>query len=161
MQMEQPCLSKRWIAKRVKWIHKIILPLFGFISNHHCCNLFLKNNFFPTPLIIFGSIYFSSFVALINSILFSAKSTRNEKKLCSSMKIIHKIDNFLFTIFPKIDNYIVGSFPNKRFSGYQLLAYYFVSWKLAIPEHAGELGLEYQSEYDLALKLVTSWIPLK
>ena len=56
----------------------------------------------------------------------------------------------------KIDNYIVGSIPGKRFSGYQLLAYYYVSWSLAVPEHVGELGLEYQSEYDLALKLATS-----
>lgn len=53
----------------------------------------------------------------------------------------------------KIDNYIVGSFPNQRFSGYQLLAYYFVSWKLGIPEHAGELGLDYNQEYDLAIKM--------
>ncbi|HAH55231.1 MAG TPA: hypothetical protein DCM02_08115 [Flavobacterium sp.] len=57
-------------------------------------------------------------------------------------------------IIHKIDNYIVGSFPNKRFSGYQLLAYYFVSWKLAIPEHAGELGLDYKEEFELAVKMV-------
>ena len=53
----------------------------------------------------------------------------------------------------KIDNYIVGSFPNKRFSGYQLLAYYFVSWKLGIPEHAGELGLDYEKEFGMAIKM--------
>lgn len=55
-----------------------------------------------------------------------------------------------------IQNNIIGSILEKRFSGYQLLAYYYVSWRLAVPEHVGELGLEYQSEYDLALKLATS-----
>jgi tetratricopeptide (TPR) repeat protein len=50
-------------------------------------------------------------------------------------------------------NYIVGSIPNKRFSGYQLLAYYYVSWKLAIPEHVSELGLDYCNEFGLAKKM--------
>jgi hypothetical protein len=52
-------------------------------------------------------------------------------------------------------NYIVGSIPNKRFSGYQLLAYYFVSWALAVPEHVGELGLDYGREFRLATKLAS------
>jgi hypothetical protein len=50
-------------------------------------------------------------------------------------------------------NYIVGSIPNKRFSGYQLLAYYYVSWALAVPEHVGELGLEYGREFEMAEKM--------
>ncbi|RTY92035.1 hypothetical protein EKM01_05280 [Flavobacterium sp. RSP46] len=50
-------------------------------------------------------------------------------------------------------NYIVGSIPNKRFSGYQLLAFYYVSWSLAIPEHLGELRLDYVKEFDLATKM--------
>lgn len=58
-------------------------------------------------------------------------------------------------IFHKIDNYIIGSFPNKRFSGYQLLAYYYVSWRLAVPEHVGELGLDYGKEFEMALKLAS------
>lgn len=53
----------------------------------------------------------------------------------------------------KIDNYIVGSIPNKRFSGYQLLSFYYVSWALAVPEHVGELGLEYESEFEMAVKM--------
>jgi hypothetical protein len=71
------------------------------------------------------------------------------------MQIIHKIDDFLLTIFTKIDNYIVGSFPNQRFSGYQLLAYYYVSWALAVPAHVGELGLDYGSEFALATKMAS------
>ena len=54
-----------------------------------------------------------------------------------------------------IQNYIIGSIPNKRFSGYQLLVYYFLSWKLAIPEHAGVLGLDYESELSLASKMAS------
>ncbi|QBN20557.1 hypothetical protein E1750_01975 [Flavobacterium nackdongense] len=52
-----------------------------------------------------------------------------------------------------IDNYIVGSIPNKRFSGYQLLSFYYVSWALAVPEHVGELGLDYEEEFEMAVKM--------
>ena len=55
----------------------------------------------------------------------------------------------------KIDNYIVGSIPGKRFSGYQLLSFYYVSWALAVPEHVGELGLEYEKEFSLASKMAS------
>lgn len=53
----------------------------------------------------------------------------------------------------KIDNYIVGSFPKQRFSGYQLLAYYYVSWALAVPEHLQEIGIDYSREFNYALIL--------
>ena len=56
----------------------------------------------------------------------------------------------------KIDNYIVDSIPYKRFSGYQVLAFYYVSWRLAVPEHVGELGLNYESEFELARKTANS-----
>ena len=60
--------------------------------------------------------------------------------------------NFFVT---NIQNYIIGSIPNKRFSGYQLLSFYYVSWALAVPEHVGELGLEYESEFEMAVKMAS------
>jgi tetratricopeptide (TPR) repeat protein len=53
-------------------------------------------------------------------------------------------------------NYIVSSIPNKRFSGYQLLSFYYVSWALSVPEHVGELGLDYKDEYEMAIKMVNN-----
>ncbi|MEJ8841509.1 tetratricopeptide repeat protein [Lacibacter sp. H375] len=46
--------------------------------------------------------------------------------------------------------YSVPSIQGKEFSGYHLLAYYYVSWKLAVPEMLGQLGLPFDDEYKLA-----------
>ncbi len=50
-------------------------------------------------------------------------------------------------------SYKVNSIPGKDFSGYQLLAYYYVSWKLAIPEMLSQLQLPYDDEYKLAVTM--------
>jgi len=52
--------------------------------------------------------------------------------------------------------YKVGSIPGKDFSGYHLLAYYYVSWKLAIPEMLEALKLTYDAEYNLAEQMFKS-----
>lgn len=52
------------------------------------------------------------------------------------------------------NNYNVRSIPGKEFSGYHLLAYYYVSWKLAIPEMLNELKLPFDKEYELAQQLL-------
>lgn len=54
---------------------------------------------------------------------------------------------------PENKNYIVGLIPDKKFSGYQILAYYYVSWSLAMPEMLPQLQLPYDNEYKLALTL--------
>lgn len=54
---------------------------------------------------------------------------------------------------PNNDNYIITSIPNKRFSGYHILAYYYVSWALSIPEMLSKLELPYDEEYKLAQQL--------
>jgi tetratricopeptide (TPR) repeat protein len=79
---------------------------------------------------------------------FQDKDKETIKKIAFEIAMMgsHGIDT-------KIDNYIVGSFPNQRFSGYQLLAYYYVSWALAVPEHVGELGLDYKEEFELAKQM--------
>jgi hypothetical protein len=47
----------------------------------------------------------------------------------------------------------ISSFKNKTFSGYQILAYYYVSWAMAIPEMLAQLQLPYDDEYKLALTM--------
>jgi hypothetical protein len=55
----------------------------------------------------------------------------------------------------KPDNmdYKVNSIPNKTFSGYQILAYYYVSFALAIPEMLSEMQLPYNEEYSIAISI--------
>ncbi len=50
-------------------------------------------------------------------------------------------------------SYKVSSIPGKDFSGYNLLAYYYVSWSLAMPDMVGQLGLNYEKEYEMARQM--------
>ncbi|MGL2994622.1 tetratricopeptide repeat protein [Flavobacterium sp. TSSA_36] len=54
---------------------------------------------------------------------------------------------------PNVKNYKLSAIPNKEFSGYQILAYYFVSWSIAIPEMVSQLQLPFEAEYKLALSM--------
>jgi tetratricopeptide (TPR) repeat protein len=54
---------------------------------------------------------------------------------------------------PDKEGYRISSIPNKEFSGYHILSYYYVSWMLAIPEMVSQLQLPYNEEYKLALKM--------
>ena len=54
---------------------------------------------------------------------------------------------------PNIKNYKLSSIPNQTFSGYQILAYYYISWSIAIPEMLGQLQLPFDEEYKLALTM--------
>lgn len=51
---------------------------------------------------------------------------------------------------PDKKDYRISSLPGKLFSGYHILAYYYVSWMLAIPEMVSQLQLPYDDEYKLA-----------
>jgi hypothetical protein len=44
----------------------------------------------------------------------------------------------------------LNKIPNKKFSGYNLLAYYYVSWAIAVPELLNELQMPFEKEYELA-----------
>ena len=52
--------------------------------------------------------------------------------------------------------YIVPSIPNKDFGGNMLLAYYYVSWAIAIPEMVDKLNLPFKGLYDDAKKIADS-----
>ncbi|GGK64176.1 tetratricopeptide repeat protein [Rufibacter glacialis] len=56
-------------------------------------------------------------------------------------------------IHPDKQNYIVPSIKGKSFSGYHLMAYYYVSWALALPEMLKDLQLPFDNEYALAKQL--------
>lgn len=49
--------------------------------------------------------------------------------------------------------YSIKSLPDKEFGGYQLLAYYYVSWARAIPEKLDALGLPFSKAYESALSM--------
>ncbi|AJH14521.1 tetratricopeptide repeat protein [Myroides profundi] len=56
-------------------------------------------------------------------------------------------------IDPQKDGYSLPAIPNKIFSGYKVLAYYYVSWAIALPEMLDQLGMPFKKEYELAQSL--------
>jgi hypothetical protein len=56
-------------------------------------------------------------------------------------------------INPQEKAYTIHSIPGKSFSGYHLLAFYYVSWALAMPEMLEKLQLPYNNEYSTAVTL--------
>ncbi len=55
-------------------------------------------------------------------------------------------------INPDHKGYEVPSIPKQSFSGYQLLAYYYVSFSIAMPELLPKLQLPYKDEFEIAQK---------
>ncbi|MEI7676407.1 MAG: tetratricopeptide repeat protein [Bacteroidales bacterium] len=54
---------------------------------------------------------------------------------------------------PEGKQYQLKTIPDKIFSGYQILAYYYVSWAIAIPDMLSQLQLPFDEEYQLALTI--------
>jgi tetratricopeptide (TPR) repeat protein len=54
---------------------------------------------------------------------------------------------------PKKKNYRISSIPDKTFSGYHILAYYYVSWMLAMPQEVDKLEMDFDKEYKLAISM--------
>lgn len=52
--------------------------------------------------------------------------------------------------------YSIKSIPDTEFGGYQLLAYYYVSWARAIPDKLEHLGLPFSKAYESALQMYNS-----
>jgi hypothetical protein len=52
-------------------------------------------------------------------------------------------------IDPSKNNYDVPSI-DKKMSGFQALAYYYVSWAVGIPEMLPQLGMPFDKEYEIA-----------
>ena len=54
---------------------------------------------------------------------------------------------------PDKGDYRINSIKGKTFSGFHILAYYYISWSLAIPEMVSQLNLPYEEEYKMALTM--------
>ena len=54
---------------------------------------------------------------------------------------------------PAKKDYNIPSIPGKWFSGYHILAYYYVSWALAMPDKVTELQLPFDKEFELAKQM--------
>jgi len=57
-------------------------------------------------------------------------------------------------ISPDKEGYSVPLIAGKSFSGYQVLAYYYVSWAKAFPEYLEQLQLPFEKEYEFAKEMV-------
>jgi hypothetical protein len=57
-------------------------------------------------------------------------------------------------IDPKKDGYHIPSIKGSSFSGYQALAYYYVSWAIAILEMLDQLEMPFDREFELAKQIV-------
>ena len=80
------------------------------------------------------------------------------------MQIVHKTNDFFYAIFfktkqrtmgidPNKKDYIISNIDGKRFYGNQVLAFYYVSWALAMPEQVQHLGLDFGKEFEMAKKI--------
>ena len=54
---------------------------------------------------------------------------------------------------PKKENYRISAIPGKLFSGYHILAYYYVSWVLTAPDLIPQLNIPFDKEYQIALTI--------
>jgi Tfp pilus assembly protein PilF len=76
---------------------------------------------------------------------FKGKSQEQVKKIAFEIAILGDQG-----FFPEQDGYQVASMPDKTFSGYHILAYFYVSWAIAMPQVLHELQLPFDKEYELA-----------
>jgi hypothetical protein len=51
---------------------------------------------------------------------------------------------------PEKKDYRINSIKGKLFSGYHILAYYYVSFALGIPEMLNDIQLPFKDEYEMA-----------
>jgi hypothetical protein len=54
-------------------------------------------------------------------------------------------------ISPDVKNYTVNSLKGRFFTGYNLLAYFYVSTAIAKPDFLSRLQIPYEQEYEIAL----------
>ena len=59
-------------------------------------------------------------------------------------------------INPKTKGYKINAMPGREFGGYEFLAYYYVSWAIAIPEKLDALGLPFKNAYAAAKQMFES-----
>lgn len=80
---------------------------------------------------------------------FAGKSLQEIKKIAFEIATIGTQG-----IDPNQKNYSIPSIENSSFSGYKTLAYYYVSWALAMPELLSQLQMPFDKEYELATRFL-------
>ncbi len=89
---------------------------------------------------------------MVDALQFFEKKSKEEIKIIAFEIAMQGTQGYR----PDKDDYRIGSISGKTFSGYHILAYYYVSWVLAIPEMLSQLQLPYDEEYKLALTMHSS-----
>lgn len=110
----------------------------------------------PLSLVSKTKIY-SKVNSLQYKLLFGIDLNPGFKEIATDVQVVKKIFNECATVKDGIDpnnkDYILSSISNKRFSGNQVLAFYYVSWALAMLENVKHLGLDFGKEFMMAKKL--------
>lgn len=86
---------------------------------------------------------------MVDALQFFEKKSKEEIKIIAFEIAMQGTQGYR----PDKDDYRINSISGKSFSGYHILAYYYVSWALAIPEMLSQLHLPYDEEYKLALTM--------
>lgn len=86
---------------------------------------------------------------MVDALQFFEKKSKEEIKIIAFEIAMQGTQGFR----PDKDDYRINSISGKTFSGYHILAYYYVSWALAIPEMLSQLQLPYDEEYKSALTM--------
>lgn len=77
----------------------------------------------------------------------------DQKRIGFNMAVcMYMVDamEYFHGVHPDKKDYQVRLIPNKVLTGYHLLAYYYVSWAIAIPDQLDELQLPFKDEYKMA-----------
>lgn len=82
---------------------------------------------------------------------FKDKPLENIKKIALEIAMLGTMG-----IDPNKKDYIISNIDGKRFSGNQVLSYYYISWALAMPEQVQHLGLDFGKEFELAKNMAKS-----
>lgn len=54
----------------------------------------------------------------------------------------------------KREGYKLNTIPGKVFTGYQIMAYFYVSWAIAMPDMLPQLDMPYEKEYQMAVSMI-------
>lgn len=86
---------------------------------------------------------------MVDALQFFEKKSKEEIKIIAFEIAMQGTQGYR----PDKKDYRINSISGKVFSGYHILAYYYVSWMLAIPEMVSQLNLPYEEEYKLAVSM--------
>jgi hypothetical protein len=96
-----------------------------------------------------GEVNMAVVMYMIDALSFFEKMSKEEiKKVAFDLAHLGQSG-----IDPKKDGYHLSSIPGSNFTGYKTLAYYYVSWALGVPEMLSQLGMPFDEEYAIAVKM--------